>query len=68
MNVWGEKQWAVTGDTYPVGCLPDESIVYGVRSFEGNPDNPLYKFVGEKAKSSALPWECTARAVDWRIC
>ncbi|CAO4375795.1 unnamed protein product [Caenorhabditis nigoni] len=38
MSVWGEHQWAVTGDTYPVGCAPAESIVYGKASFQGNPD------------------------------
>ncbi|PAV56306.1 hypothetical protein WR25_15724 [Diploscapter pachys] len=38
MSVWGEEQWAVTGDTYPVGCSPDPSIVYGLKSFEGNLD------------------------------
>ncbi|EYB86142.1 hypothetical protein Y032_0285g1366 [Ancylostoma ceylanicum] len=44
MSVWGEEQWAVTGDTYPVGCAPSDTIVYGVGSFEGNPDmlNPKY--------------------------
>ncbi|WKY06482.1 hypothetical protein Q1695_006574 [Nippostrongylus brasiliensis] len=44
MSVWGEEQWAVTGDTYPVGCAPSESIVFGVGSFDGNPDllNPKY--------------------------
>jgi len=38
MSIWGEAQWAVTGDTYPVGCYPVESIVYGQKSFNGNPD------------------------------
>lgn len=38
MSVWGEEQWAVTGDTYPVGCAPAESIVYGTASFKGNLD------------------------------
>jgi len=44
MSVWGEVQWAVTGDTYPVGCLPARSVVYGLESFEGNEDlgNPDY--------------------------
>jgi inositol oxygenase len=44
MGVWGEEQWAITGDTYPVGCSPAPSIVYGVESFEGNLDlkNPKY--------------------------
>uniref|UniRef100_A0A0N4Z042 Inositol oxygenase n=1 Tax=Parastrongyloides trichosuri TaxID=131310 RepID=A0A0N4Z042_PARTI len=44
MSVWGEVQYAVTGDTYPVGCAPVDSIVYGIESFEGNEDlkNPQY--------------------------
>jgi len=44
MSVWGEQQWAVTGDTYPLGCLPARSVVYGAESFDGNEDlkNPLY--------------------------
>jgi len=44
MSVWGEQQWAVTGDTYPVGCRPAPSVVYGLESFEGNEDlkNPAY--------------------------
>ncbi|VDM55648.1 unnamed protein product [Angiostrongylus costaricensis] len=44
MSVKGEEQWAVTGDTYPVGCAPSEEIVFGTSSFEGNPDilNPKY--------------------------
>nr|CDJ83577.1 Protein of unknown function DUF706 domain containing protein [Haemonchus contortus] len=44
MSVWGEEQWAVTGDTYPVGCAPSDTIVFGIDSFEGNPDlqNPKY--------------------------
>lgn len=44
MSIMGEHQWAVTGDTYPVGCLPARSVVYGIASFGGNEDlkNPLY--------------------------
>uniref|UniRef100_A0A158PA70 Inositol oxygenase n=1 Tax=Angiostrongylus cantonensis TaxID=6313 RepID=A0A158PA70_ANGCA len=44
MSVKGQEQWAVTGDTYPVGCAPSEEIVFGINSFEGNPDilNPKY--------------------------
>jgi inositol oxygenase len=26
--VWGEPQWAVVGDTFPVGCAFDERVVY----------------------------------------
>lgn len=44
MAFYGEPQWAVVGDTFPVGCDWGESIVYRQDSFEGNPDgeNPLY--------------------------
>ncbi|CAA0829199.1 Inositol oxygenase 4 [Striga hermonthica] len=36
-------QWAVVGDTFPLGCAFDESIVHH-KHFEGNPDshNPTY--------------------------
>ncbi|XP_075239901.1 inositol oxygenase-like [Convolutriloba macropyga] len=44
MAFYEEPHWAVCGDTFPVGCLPDKRIVYGSESFEGNVDldNPLY--------------------------
>lgn len=38
MCVWGEHQWATTGDTYPVGCRPGDSVVHCDTSFENNPD------------------------------
>ncbi|CAJ0565315.1 unnamed protein product, partial [Mesorhabditis spiculigera] len=47
MSVWGEEQWAVTGDTYPVGCRPDPSIVYGAESFAGNPDQENEQYTTE---------------------
>mmetsp|Transcript_103141 Transcript_103141/g.297010 ORF Transcript_103141/g.297010 Transcript_103141/m.297010 type:complete len:322 (+) Transcript_103141:84-1049(+) len=31
-------QWAVVGDTFPVGCAPAEECVFGRKSFEANPD------------------------------
>jgi len=39
----GLPQWAVVGDTHPLGCAFDESIVHH-KYFEGNPDhsNPSY--------------------------
>ncbi|KAJ7943830.1 Inositol oxygenase [Quillaja saponaria] len=39
----GLPQWAVVGDTYPVGCAFDESIVHH-KYFKENPDynNPAY--------------------------
>jgi len=38
------EQWAVVGDTFPVGCAPAEEIVFGAKSFKGNPDleDPVY--------------------------
>lgn len=38
MAFYGEPQWAVVGDTFPVGCRPQPSIVYGEKSFNGNLD------------------------------
>ncbi|XP_035742020.1 inositol oxygenase-like [Vespa mandarinia] len=38
MAFYGEPQWAVVGDTFPVGCAWADSIVYRDTSFENNPD------------------------------
>ncbi len=35
--LWGEPQWAVVGDTFPVGCAYSESIVF-YEAFQQNPD------------------------------
>ena len=35
---YGEPQWATVGDTFPVGCAPQNSIVYRDWSFKDNPD------------------------------
>lgn len=35
--LYGEEQWAVVGDTFPVGCAYSDRIVFH-RYFEGNPD------------------------------
>lgn len=42
--LWGEPQWAVVGDTFPVGCAFSEKIVYS-EFFNQNPDvqNPIYQ-------------------------
>lgn len=44
MALYGEPQWAVVGDTFPVGCAPADSIVYRSTTFEDNPDmtDPKY--------------------------
>ena len=41
--LWGEPQWAVVGDTFPVGCAFSDRIVYP-ELFAANPDigNPAY--------------------------
>ncbi|MCJ8733660.1 hypothetical protein PDJAM_G00226150 [Pangasius djambal] len=39
MALWGEPQWAVVGDTYPVGCRFQNSIVFRDSTFVENPDN-----------------------------
>ncbi len=42
--LFGEPQWAVVGDTFPVGCAYSDKIVFP-RFFEANPDftNPKYQ-------------------------
>jgi inositol oxygenase len=42
--LYGEPQWAVVGDTFPVGCAYSDRIVYP-EFFAANPDsqNPLYQ-------------------------
>ncbi|XP_055949644.1 inositol oxygenase-like [Argiope bruennichi] len=44
MALHGEPQWAVVGDTFPVGCAFADSIVYRNTSFDDNPDlhNPKF--------------------------
>lgn len=44
MAFYDEPQWAVVGDTFPVGCLWSENIVYRNETFGDNPDgdNPDY--------------------------
>lgn len=37
MALWGEPQWAVVGDTFPVGCKFSDKIVFPYQ-FKENPD------------------------------
>ncbi len=41
--LWGEPQWAVVGDTFPVGCQYSESIVF-YEAFESNPDKSVPEY------------------------
>lgn len=38
MAFYGEPQWSVVGDTFPVGCAFSNSIVYHDSTFQRNPD------------------------------
>ncbi|XP_029008806.1 inositol oxygenase isoform X1 [Betta splendens] len=44
LALWEEPQWAVVGDTFPVGCKFQKSIVFRDNTFTENPDdkNPKY--------------------------
>lgn len=44
MAFFEEPQWAVVGDTFPVGCEWSENIVYRNQTFHDNQDgkNPKY--------------------------
>ena len=46
MALWGEPQWCVVGDTFPVGCRFDKANVY-YESFENNPDNTDKRYASE---------------------
>ena len=41
--LWGEPQWAVVGDTFPVGCAYSDTIVFH-KFFEANPDSKEERF------------------------
>ncbi len=44
LSLYGEPQWAVVGDTFPVGCAFSDAIIYPTL-FAENPDssNPAYQ-------------------------
>ena len=44
--LWGEPQWAVVGDTFPVGCRYSERIVF-YEAFEANPDKHIADYQTE---------------------
>ena len=41
--LWGEPQWAVVGDTFPVGCAYSDKIVYK-EYFDQNPDSNVEEY------------------------
>jgi inositol oxygenase len=44
--LWGEPQWAVVGDTFPVGCRHSEKIVFH-EFFKDNPDSAVAEYQTE---------------------
>lgn len=44
--LWGEPQWAVVGDTFPVGCRYSERIVF-YDAFDANPDKQVDEYQTE---------------------
>lgn len=51
------SQWAVVGDTFPVGCKFQNSIVFRSTTFIDNPDeqNPAYKYSNFPSQGSFDP-------------
>ena len=54
MCCWGEPQWNVVGDTYPVGCAFSDKILFS-EFFANNPDSqdPRYN-----TASGVYSWNC----------
>jgi inositol oxygenase len=44
--LWEEPQWAVVGDTFPVGCRFSDRIIY-FEAFQDNPDQSQSRFQSE---------------------
>lgn len=44
LTLWGEPQWAVVGDTFPVGCPWSDRIVFS-EYFSENPDSQVAEFM-----------------------
>jgi inositol oxygenase len=43
LSLYGEPQWAVVGDTFPVGCAHSDKIVFP-DYFKDNPDQLVYRY------------------------
>jgi inositol oxygenase len=58
--LFGEQQWAVVGDTFPVGCAYSDKIVYP-EFFKLNPDNTNEKY---NTRLGVYTENCGLRKVD----
>mgnify|MGYP001137135069 FL=1 len=50
---WDEEQWAVVGDTFPVGCAPSSKIVYP-EFFVNSPDHGKFDRLGVYTENCGL--------------
>src|SRR5947199_1784251 len=50
--LWGEPQWAVVGDTFPVGCAYSEAVVFP-EFFADNPDSRESRYQTDTGAYSA---------------
>ena len=53
LALWNEPQWAVVGDTFPVGCAFSDKIIFP-EFFAKNPDQGTYDKLGIYEKSCGL--------------
>ena len=58
--LWGEPQWAVVGDTFPVGCAWSDRIVFHP-FFADNPDSAVPKY---QTPSGIYAEGCGLQSVD----
>ncbi len=58
--LYGEPQWAVVGDTFPVGCAWSEKIVYP-EYFDANPDRDVAEY---QTQSGVYEQGCGLDSVD----
>lgn len=58
--LWGEPQWAVVGDTFPVGCAWSNKIVFP-EYFEANPDAAVPEY---QTRLGVYPENCGLRNVN----
>jgi len=55
LSLFGEPQWAVVGDTFPVGCAFSDKIVFP-EYFDANPDRQdekLSMHLGSTSRTAA---------------
>ncbi|XP_074681619.1 inositol oxygenase isoform X2 [Strix aluco] len=57
LALFGEPQWAVVGDTFPVGCKVQKSVVFWDSTFHDNPDtgDPRYRLSTWSASTPSTP-------------